>query len=238
MSDNPTVRRGDRSDWVRYLQDCLVAAGFDVGPPGCDGIFGPLTEAAVRAFQEANGLEADAIVGSDTWDALEGGGGATSASAIDISYPVTLIPQVTPMSCWAAGMAMLLEYYGESKTQEEIAAECNLEHALEQGASSGELEACAAQLGFKLEGGACGGPDLLAGWLQEYGPIFVVDTANSGYHAVVVSGVRGDGTPEGTVVVEYNPWPPDTGLVHDEPFLEFQQEYEGGAGFTVYFVHK
>jgi peptidoglycan hydrolase-like protein with peptidoglycan-binding domain len=240
MSSNPQIGRGARNDWVRYLQDCLVAAGYEshLGAPGVDGIFGPLTEAAVRAYQEANGLQVDGIVGPETWGALEGGGGATSRAAIDVSYSITLIPQDTPMSCWAAGLAMLLEYHGDPKTQQEIADECGIPHALDAGASSSEFEACASQLGFKLEPGQCGGPDLLAGWLEQYGPIFVVDTAGLGYHGVVIGGVKGDGTPEGTVAVEYNPWPPGTGLVHDEPFLEFQQEYEGGADFTLYFVHK
>jgi peptidoglycan hydrolase-like protein with peptidoglycan-binding domain len=35
-----------------------------------DGIFGPLTEAGVRAFQEAHGLLVDGIVGRQTLAAL------------------------------------------------------------------------------------------------------------------------------------------------------------------------
>lgn len=53
---------------VRELQRALAAAGFD--PGSADGIFGESTEAAVVAFQQANGLSLDGIVGPETAEAL------------------------------------------------------------------------------------------------------------------------------------------------------------------------
>jgi peptidoglycan hydrolase-like protein with peptidoglycan-binding domain len=35
-----------------------------------DAIFGPITEAAVRAFQQSHGLQVDGIVGDQTWPRL------------------------------------------------------------------------------------------------------------------------------------------------------------------------
>ena len=61
----PTLRQGSRGNLVKYLQFMLSTMGYSVG--SMDGIFGSNTAAAVRAFQQANGLDADGIVGRRTW---------------------------------------------------------------------------------------------------------------------------------------------------------------------------
>jgi peptidoglycan hydrolase-like protein with peptidoglycan-binding domain len=63
----PLVRRGDDVFPVRPLQQLLRARGHAVA---VDGIFGPQTEGAVKAFQQSNGLAADGIVGPLTWPKL------------------------------------------------------------------------------------------------------------------------------------------------------------------------
>jgi peptidoglycan hydrolase-like protein with peptidoglycan-binding domain len=59
-----TVRQGDHGEAVRALQT-LLPGGLTV-----DGAFGPLTDAAVRAFQGAFAPPADGVVGATTWHAL------------------------------------------------------------------------------------------------------------------------------------------------------------------------
>ncbi len=66
-SARQVLRRGMKVDQVAELQRQLAAAGF---PVTIDGDFGPGTEAMVKAFQRARGLEADGIVGAATWSAL------------------------------------------------------------------------------------------------------------------------------------------------------------------------
>jgi DNA invertase Pin-like site-specific DNA recombinase len=55
---------------VRHVQRALERRGYDVGAPGVDGRFGPLTAAAVRRLQAARGLVVDGLVGERTRMAL------------------------------------------------------------------------------------------------------------------------------------------------------------------------
>lgn len=55
-------------DRITKVQRALEQAGFDPGQ--IDGELGPRTDQALRAFQKAQGLEPDGIVGVKTWSAL------------------------------------------------------------------------------------------------------------------------------------------------------------------------
>jgi N-acetylmuramoyl-L-alanine amidase len=57
-----------RGDDVTTLQQRLTEMGFDCGR--VDGIYGPLTEVAVKEFQKQVGVSADGIVGVGTYKAL------------------------------------------------------------------------------------------------------------------------------------------------------------------------
>ena len=62
------LEKGSRGDDVRRLQEVLALFGFDPGP--VDGIFGAKTGTAVRAYQEAAGIEVDGLVGAGTRESL------------------------------------------------------------------------------------------------------------------------------------------------------------------------
>ncbi|WP_024890161.1 peptidoglycan-binding domain-containing protein [Luteimonas huabeiensis] len=69
-----TLRMEDRGEAVRSLQSDLRQLGFDGAdgrPLAIDGDFGRNTDHAVRAFQQAQGLDVDGIVGPETRKALE-----------------------------------------------------------------------------------------------------------------------------------------------------------------------
>lgn len=66
------IRRGDGMDrkggdrLVKQTQAKLEAFGYDLGGPGVDGKFGPITTRAIKAFQRDHGLKADGVVGNRT----------------------------------------------------------------------------------------------------------------------------------------------------------------------------
>ena len=70
---HPMLREGDTGTAVKTLQTRLNVWGATLAT---DGDFGPLTLAAVKAFQAAHQLSVDGIVGPLTWAALD----ATPAS--------------------------------------------------------------------------------------------------------------------------------------------------------------
>lgn len=63
----PTLKKGDRGEHVELLQELLIVAGQQLS---VDGIFGPRTDEAVRAFQLSKALTIDGIVGPHTWEKL------------------------------------------------------------------------------------------------------------------------------------------------------------------------
>ena len=64
------IRPGARGEAVRDVQHRLLAAGFQVAADELEGSYGPSTESAVRAFQQARALPSDGILGPDTWEQL------------------------------------------------------------------------------------------------------------------------------------------------------------------------
>jgi hypothetical protein len=66
----PTLKLGDKGNDVVFLQQRLAALGFFDLNGSPDGDFGTQTRRAVMRAQTAFGLEADGVVGANTWTAL------------------------------------------------------------------------------------------------------------------------------------------------------------------------
>jgi|GEM_PF-1004149 len=86
----PPLVPGDRGADVKALQEFLNAA---LAAPGTqrivpDGVFGPTTQAAIRAFQQANGLAPTGVGDGSTQQALaaaQSGGGSTQGTGSQVS---------------------------------------------------------------------------------------------------------------------------------------------------------
>jgi peptidoglycan hydrolase-like protein with peptidoglycan-binding domain len=67
ISPWPVVKSGSNGHPIKTLQYLLRARGHSIA---VDGVFGPQTEASVKAFQAGDGSAADGTVGAATWAAL------------------------------------------------------------------------------------------------------------------------------------------------------------------------
>jgi len=70
VEDFPTLKKGDRGDFVKVLQTALNYRGICGSNLKPDGIFGPATLNCVIEFQALNELKKDGIVGKLTWRKL------------------------------------------------------------------------------------------------------------------------------------------------------------------------
>ena len=66
----PMLKKGSKGEAVKEMQAILISKGYDLGKWGADGAFGKQTLAAIKAFQKAEGLKVDGIVGPLTWAKL------------------------------------------------------------------------------------------------------------------------------------------------------------------------
>lgn len=58
----PLMRGGD----VKRVQQALISLGYSLDPDGADGIYGSVTETAVKKFQQDKGIDIDGVVGPET----------------------------------------------------------------------------------------------------------------------------------------------------------------------------
>lgn len=96
------LKQGSSGPAVQDLQQKLKGLGFD--PNGVDGNFGPGTKAAVIAFQQSKGLQADGAAGPATMAALlsaEGGASDAAPAVTDVTEGA-VTSAATPIPATAA----------------------------------------------------------------------------------------------------------------------------------------
>lgn len=107
VGDPDYLELGDQGDEVEWLQGWLnyVFPKYRSTPVEVDGIFGPMTETAVKEFQTRAGIDSDGIVGPITRGKLREHG-------VDLvkQPPAIVIPKVWPQT---ATDRELLEYIAE-----------------------------------------------------------------------------------------------------------------------------
>ena len=95
MATYSNLSTGSRGDEVKKLQQKLIEKGYSVGAAGADGIYGADTDAAVRKYQQENGLNVDGIAGSQTQSKLYSSQTAAAPAVTPTTQPAGNTQQAT-----------------------------------------------------------------------------------------------------------------------------------------------
>ena len=220
------INRDEESVFILASSNSIQLVSKSAVLPEDDGLAQRLLQAGARptvTVKGTNGHGAGVVaVEEDT-------------QSVSIDYELELIPQPTDVTCWAASLAMVISNRDQaSYSPQTVAEEAGMDITTGYGWSS--IQKAVRYWGLKEEGPRSAIPQEWERMLQAYGPLWIVEVG-APYHAVVVSGIEGDGTTEGTWVTLYNPWPPNVGAIDYKWFIDFDQEFGLGAGSSAMIVH-
>jgi hypothetical protein len=219
------ISQGSKGARVKLLQRMLNHY-YHASMVGEDGDFGPMTAGEVRAFQTSRHLFPDGVVGPATWGAL----GLT----VDIDKNVKLFPQPTNMSCWSAAATMLFGNMSVGAGGASVGSTGGL------GSSHANVQAFAQAHGLIMHSPMSWSVAGLAGLLRG-GPLWVAGVQSLGPggpqagHVVVIGAMWGTGVAEATMLLIYDPWPPNRGSIYG---AFYGDRIAGSPLMTSYILHR
>jgi hypothetical protein len=226
------LRSGSSGKEVGRLQTLLNSKSKIAANLKVDNYFGFDTREAVIQFQRDHWLVHDGIVGPATWSTLEG------RDKYVLLYNVKLVPQYTPTTCWSAALAMLLN---KEATMMPGMAKLLPNYSLSNDSNlSGPVntQKFADSYNLKLIHGMSWQASAMADLVQCYGPLmvdllwnadkFITGKGSSG-HMIIIAGIRGDGTEEGTTLRIYDPWPVGKGSKYSLTYGPFMRKMPAGT---------
>ncbi|MCB0208140.1 MAG: trypsin-like peptidase domain-containing protein [Anaerolineae bacterium] len=155
---------------------------------------------------------------------------AFAGESFDVNWnDVQLVPQLTGMSCWAAAAAMVVGWRDRiSIDPGEVARGAGHWAEYATGLDPADVTSLANAWHLTIEPPQSYTIEGLRNLIEANGPIWVCEAVPS-LHAVVVTGIYGDGTVNGTTVRIHDPWPVGQGTIYTRPFRQFVQDYEAAA---------
>ena len=162
---------GSRGSEVRTIQDKLKRWGYYTG--SVDGIYGSLTVAAVKKFQQKNGLAVDGIAGTKTLNAMgimtsSSSGGSSSNNSSNVNLIAKAIygeARGEPYTGQVAVGAVIMNRVKSSKFPNTISGVIYQKGAFDA-VSDGQINLTPNSTAYKAA------QDALNGWDPSYGAIY------------------------------------------------------------------
>jgi hypothetical protein len=162
-------------------------------------------------------------------------GKAAGRPVLDVKVDPAVVPvkQKSTLVCWAAGGTMMRNWKtGQSSTVEEVlddlGGDWRSKYELNQALTVAELRAFLGALALAEDGPVSYTPEGLARLIEEVGPVLEIGDdgieGNKVSHVRILTGVSGDGTPDGTTVSVADP---ATGTALPMAFQVFDQLHGG-----------
>lgn len=158
----------------------------------------------------------------------------------DVFHQVPLIAQVTGMNCWAAAAAMVVGWRDQTNLEtDDISATIISNYPTVNGLLPHDVETLARIWGLFIEPPVVYSVASLSYLCSRMGPLWM-GQANPDLHVIVVTGIHGDGSPEGSFVRINDPWPAGKGQRYSLPFSDLKRRYTAAtriAGLHVQVMH-
>ena len=147
-------------------------------------------------------------------------------SHFDIWHEVPLVPQTTGMSCWAAAAAMIVGWRDCLHVESlEITRGMGAWRAFRAGLLPKDVESLAQSWRLNIEPVGRFGIEELRRLLETKGPLWIGE-ADPGLHVVVIIGIHGDGTLDGTKVRINDPYPIGRGSRYSMTVRKLLENFE------------
>ena len=153
----------------------------------------------------------------------------------DVWNEVPLVPQLTGMSCWAAAAAMIIGWRDVICVEpEQVAQGAGRWSEYREGLHPMDLEDFARAWGLTSETQLEWSVEEVRALLERYGPVWLGE-ASPGLHSIVVTGMYGDGSANGTFVRINDPWPINRGERYTLPWRQLMANFRNAT--TIAGVH-
>ena len=150
---------------------------------------------------------------------------APTRPTLDIWHEVPLVPQLTGMSCWAAAAAMVIGWRDARPIGPEIVGGGCDGPAYQDGLLPNVVPTFARGWGLHAEPPRSYSTQTMAVLLARVGPLWLGE-ADPGLHVVVVAGMHGDTSPDGTWMHINDPWPIGRGERYRLTFRQLMKNYD------------